>query len=391
MEGKKTNTTHNFRIITFNLLSPKVLSEESILKFYPTIKKKYLDFNSRVEKTKKLLQSWMKVNFIICVQEMSTQWYNILTEYFRENNYGFHAEVYSGGKMGVGIGFPLNHFDIIAMNSFTCGPYITSICNDIKQLSFVLNTQQKPETFMDDDYAKPETFMDDDYAKPETSITAQMITELEYASDSTNVLLSVLLCPKYLGNIVGQNVVISTFHMPCRYKYKYYICSHIHAINMHLLELTMRWNALYNNTVSIVLCGDFNITPKSPEYNLLVGLTYTANDLAKPDISRDNKTESAHFIAILSSAYQAIRKNLFDGMRFRSTHRTLHSKEPNYTNVMIQNDRTFVECIDYILINNQVDIRSCTVGLSVYDPVSSPCPNGLCPSDHLPLSASLML
>lgn len=390
---------HDIRVITFNLLSPEVLSEESIANFYPNIRKNYLDFAKRVEKTKKLMQSWMKVNFIICVQEMSTQWRDELSAFFKENNYGFCAEVYSGGKMGVGIGFPLQHYDLLDVDSFACGNFIKPIYKGIKQI-FTASTTSAAVTQIREqrsDESKEikstntqgESFDSAESKKtdpPEPTKIQTMLTELEYASDSKNVLVSVLLRAKHFGKPVGKNVVISTFHMPCRYKYKYFLCSHIHALKVHLSELTERWNSIYNNTISTVFCGDFNITPKNPEYKYLVGLDYTQYELRE-----DATSETAHFIVDLSEAYQQVGQDLFDGMQLRSTHKTLHTKEPDYTNVTVQKDRTFVECLDYILINNQVDIRSCTVGLSVQDPVSSPCPNGLCPSDHLPLSASLRI
>lgn len=394
MENKKANATkegsgkkelHDIRVITFNLLSPEVLSSESVTMFYPNIRKNYLDFANRAEKTKKLMLSWMKVNFIICVQEMSTQWKDTLSTFFEENGYGFCSEVYSGGKMGVGISFPLQHYDLLDVDTFTCGKFIKPIYKEIQKN----NSQQKQEDDSSQlsDNLKTTSLAASSPRSPRPSKTESMITELEYASDSKNVLISVLLSSKYYGKKINKNFVVSTFHMPCRYKYKYFLCSHIHALKVHLGDLTQKWNADHGDTISTILCGDFNITPKSPEYKYLVGLNYTSHELK----GFDDDTESSRFIVDMTDAYQQIGQNLFAGMQLRSTHKTLHTKEPEYTNVMVQKDNTFVECLDYILINDQVDIRSCTVGLSVKDPASAPCPNGLCPSDHLPLSASLRI
>jgi endonuclease/exonuclease/phosphatase family metal-dependent hydrolase len=219
-----------------------------------------------------------------------------------------------------------------------------------------------------------------------------MMTEMEYASDSKNALLSVLLCAKRHGNQVGKNFIISTYHMPCRYKYKIFLCSHIHALKVHLDELTTLWNTYYHNVVSTVFCGDFNITPKSPEYKYLVGIEYSKQEYPENGLcNSDNEHVTPYFINDLADAYQQVGQNLFAGMQFKSTHKTLHAKEPDYTNVSVKKDGTFVECLDYILINNHVDIRSCTVGLNVKDPIASSYPNGLCPSDHLPVSASLRI
>jgi len=346
------NTLHDIRVITFNLLSGDVVSKESIAQLYPKIQKKHMDFANRVEKTKKLMLSWMKVNFIICVQEMSREWQDQLAYFFAENGYGFYSEVYSDGKMGVGISFPLRHYDILDTDRFMCGTFIKPIYEGIKT--------------------------------DESKVSDPLALELEYGSESKNILISVLLSSKHFGKTIGKNLVVSTFHMPCRYKYKYFMCSHIHALKVHLSVLMTKWNNVHGNTVSAILCGDFNITPKSPEYKYLTGQEYSTDELRESD-------NSAHFITNLMELYQHVGQDLFAGMRFRSTHMTLHGKEPEYTNVMIQKDRSFVECLDYILINDQIDVRSCTVGLSVDDPIASPYPNGLCPSDHLPLSASLRI
>lgn len=385
---------HDIRIITFNLLSPDVLSEESIANYYSTIKRNYMDFTNRVDKTKKLMLSWMKVNFIICVQEMSTQWKTALEPFFQENGYGFQYDVYSGGKMGVGIGYPTQHYDLLETDMFKCGTFIKPIYRSIKQFAEktkTLQTQQTQQT--------QQELLDSDSSNDRSEIQAEadiktgtILQELEMASDSKNTLITLLLRAKYFGKPVGKNLLVSTYHMPCKYKHKYYICSHVHALKVHLDDLMSRWNNVHGQTLSAMMAGDFNITSRNPEYKFLAGLEYTDSELKGIVHGIDGAIlKSAKFIVDLDTVYRAIGQNLFSGMKLRSTHSTLHMKEPEYTNVSGQKDKWFVECLDYILINNLIDIRSCTVGLSVKDPTLSPCPNGLCPSDHLPLSASLRI
>src|SRR5579872_4964486 len=76
---------HDVRVITFNILSHNFVSDE----YYPKVEKRYINFKTRVEKVKKLLLSWMKVNFIICLQEISMQWYEEIGDLFVSNEYDF--------------------------------------------------------------------------------------------------------------------------------------------------------------------------------------------------------------------------------------------------------------------------------------------------------------
>ena len=189
--------------------------------------------------------------------------------------------------------------------------------------------------------------------------------ELKHASNSNNKLLSILLNCK--NEKTQQNIIISTYHMPCMFMKKYYISSHIHAIKQHL-DILYAFDGI---TQTIIFSGDLNITPCSPEYNLL--------------LNREAKE-----LKILAECYTNIGQNLYSGLQFTSAYKTKHNREPLYTNVSVQTNKQFIECIDYILTNN-IKIHSCLVGLISDDPVKRPYPNALCPSDHLPLSASLII
>ena len=325
---------HDIRVITFNLLSADILTEESYAKYFPTNKRKYMEFGYRLEKTKNLIKSWMKVNFIICFQEMSKRWREKLNIFFEGNNYKLVSEGYSGDRFGVGIAFPTNHYDLLHKNILECGSFIKPIYQSIKN----------------------------------------MMEDLEYASDSKNIMISLHLCAKYYGKPV-KNLIISTYHMPCRFDNKYYLYSHIHALKVHLNDLSLLWNTKAN-----VFCGDFNIIPNTIEYKLL-----TSESLS------DSEIKECTTLNNMSQAYDYIDYGLFKGMNFRSAYKTLYDSEPLYTNVMVQSDSNFLNCIDYILINNQVEVRSAKVGLTIPQPLEAPSPNGLCPSDHCPLSASLFI
>ena len=345
----ETDKPHDIRIITFNLLSPDVMTDKSMITYFPKIKEKYMEFEFRLERTKKLLLSWFRVNFIICLQEMSKQWRDRLKDFFEVNNYKIVSEGYSGDRFGVGIAYPIKHFDLIDINVDTCAKMIRPIHDGIKQYQA-------------------------EQAQAQEKQYADLLLELDHASKTENVFLTVLLRAKYYGKDTDKNILISTYHMPCRWTYINFTCAHIYALRNYMAELAKKWNEMYGKINAVIFAGDLNIKANCFEYNFL--LQISQNDyMIKPMIDICKK----------------IGIDLYDRIKFRSAYRVCNGDEPQYTNVMIQKDNTFIECIDYILISDNVDVRSSTTGLNVPDPKITPSPNGLCPSDHLPLSASLFI
>lgn len=343
---EKVDKPHDIRIITFNLLSPDVMTDKSMMTYFPKIKEKYMDFEYRLDRTKKLLSSWFRVNFIICLQEMSKQWRDRLEGFFEENDYKIISEGYSGDRFGVGIAYPIKHFDLLAVDLDNCGSIIKPIYNTI-----VDNKDEENEKQYSD-----------------------LVTELEHASRTDNVLLAILLRAKYYGKETDKNILITTYHMPCRWTYINFTCIHIYALKKYMTELAKKWTEMYKNVTAIIFAGDLNIKAECFEYNFLL----------------DNP-QNDYMIKYMKEQCKKLGIDLYDVIKLRSAHMVCNGEEPIYTNVMIQKGNKFIECIDYILINDIIDVRSSTTGLSVPDPTKAPSPNGLCPSDHLPLSASLII
>lgn len=346
---------HDIRVITFNLLSDKYVSP----RYFPTIKPKHLDFNTRINRTKHLIESWMKVNFIICLQEYSKGWSDALFDFFKSKCYEVVEVHYSDGKMGIAIAFPSKHYTMIES-------YSDSFSRDIQHIHDTFKVMCTRLDLFPFDVKLQDT----------------ICQELEQAASAPNPFLILTLSAKYYGKDVGKNLVIATYHMPCRFTMKYYIIAHIRAMKVRAGEALKRARARYPGDSSLVVVGDFNIIPSSPEYKLLACIDYTDDEL------KDQKyVEVANSIEL----YRGLGMNITDGVKFRSTYLTLNGAEPRYTNTSIKQDSSFVECIDYILLGDSIDIRSCQVGLTVEDPIANPSPNNLCPSDHLPLSASLYI
>ena len=302
------------RVITYNLLSEAYATQKQ----FPLSKSYYLEFDIRIFKTIKLIESWIKVNFLICLQELSRTWLEILEPFFKKNGYILFYDCYSLNTLGVGIAYPANHYSIIKSDVYKCGKYIEKLISTEEYISKQLSDATKKE----------------------------------------NTMLSLYLCPKYYGKDIGKRIMISNYHMPCKFMYEYFMVSHILAVKDRISYLQDLWKV-----EKVILVGDFNTTPDKRTYNLIKGNLYDDTFLQNNNIKELPKLESAFF--------------------------KCHNKEPAYTNVSLKDK--FINCIDYIFINEGIQVMSCITGLTVDNPQNVSYPNGLCPSDHVPLSASLFI
>lgn len=345
---------HDVRIITYNVLSVPYATE----KYFPRVWKNHLSFEYRKVKMLKLFTSWIKVNFIICLQEVSEEWDVVFTEFFAKTGYVYKSALYRNGELGVAVVFPSNHFTLLDENVHVCGELIQDRYETIqRKLKDDENDENKLSKF----------------------VNPSILTELSNASESKNAMLTLLLSAKYHGKSVNKNIIVSTYHMPCRYAHRYFMAAHIYAFKHTLKKLMSEWNEKYGNVKSTIIGGDYNIIPSGPDYKLLVGLDYTEQELNK----------FAAFVTNIKKIFKAIGTDFDDQLQVRSAYLAYHGTEPTYTNVCIQPGKQFVDCLDYILINDAIEIRSAQVGLATEDPIKIPYPNGLSPSDHLPVSASL--
>jgi mRNA deadenylase 3'-5' endonuclease subunit Ccr4 len=346
--------THTFRIITFNLLTPVFATPE----YYPFTPVRHLNSAYRLDRAKKLIEKWTKANFIICLQEVSISWDSELKKLFDTLRYTYISKLYAGGKLGIAIGFPMAHFVMVEYDIFRCGNTIRNVCESIDKIGL---------------------------SKTITNID-QIEAELKNASESDNTALTMRLKCLYMGQYTGHHLMVSTYHMPCRYTKKYIMATHIHSLKSRVAFLRSKW-ADNKCLDPFIIAGDFNITPKSSEYKYMIGDVYTKDELTESN----SQNESLQFYSDLCQIYESIGIDFANTLQTSSAHYKKNNLEPAYTNVALQKDRKFINTIDYILISPEIDVMSCLVGLvCLTNPIAS-YPNIWCSSDHLPLSASLTI
>jgi mRNA deadenylase 3'-5' endonuclease subunit Ccr4 len=201
-----------------------------------------------------------------------------------------------------------------------------------------------------------------------------IVQQISSAASMETPLLTLVLNPLRGSVRTNKQLIVSTYHMPCKFMESYLMLAHIHAVRNRLKELyDLRQKEHPSYTTSVILAGDFNTVPTSQEYRLLSGQCCTE--------------EESSVISEMIESYKKIDMDLTTGITNRSTFKSHVGKEPEYTNI----GPSFIDTIDYIFVSDCVNVLSSLVGLKRDNPGKTSYPNGTCPSDHLPLSASLII
>jgi endonuclease/exonuclease/phosphatase family metal-dependent hydrolase len=208
----------------------------------------------------------------------------------------------------------------------------------------------------------------------------------------------------------GDEFCVATYHMPCEFRKGAVMTIHAAAIARLALRLSRKPDSVMqlppllrptgddvgaseeNQVFPYILCGDFNIKPTSPQYQLLT----SGNFGTAPSDWKGEFDESWEDHIPETPPYDvgyAFESNL--GGPLVSAYRACMGAEPDFTNNVINTrggkpEETFIETIDYIFCSKNVEI----VGVqelphrnAVAD--KGPLPWASEPSDHLPVCATI--
>jgi endonuclease/exonuclease/phosphatase family metal-dependent hydrolase len=201
----------------------------------------------------------------------------------------------------------------------------------------------------------------------------------------------------------GDQFCVSTYHMPCEFRRGSVMTIHAAAVARLARRLSQharggggaRECCPQQETVyPYVLCGDFNIKPNSPQYQLL-----TTGDMTEP--SRGWKGEFAeswhdHIPSTPEYDVNYTFESHLDAPLVSAYHQ-FTGAEPDFTNNVISTregklEEVFIETIDYIFCSKEVKIVNVEALPHRKDVAhKGPLPWDTEPSDHLPLVATLMV
>lgn len=355
------------RIITFNCLSPYYTSNE----YFPNCNPKHLSKNYRIKKLIERLSGWVKSEseYIICLQEVCGEWSQIILEYFKNNEYIFYYVNYSDNKMGVGIAFPHKHYKLINKDLFTPSE---SAKNKVEKVYEYCLANSSENVNLESSAANDT--IDDNSIDVIDNYNIEDLTTIcgEYyeGGNSDNVQLTLILGIKTnkktkISNM--QKLIVSTYHSPCKYDNNPQMILNIRESMGHLWNISLQYKTPY-----IIYCGDFNVVKNSNIYFDLLNTIY-------------NYT---YDMMIYTDFYRVLEEDLSSFPKFVSSHYMCNGYEPEFTNIHVNETSNFKDTLDYILVTSDIELKSSRVGLI---PENDITPNAICPSDHLPLSATFAL
>ncbi len=323
-----------FRVVSYNVLSSSLCSSEDFVHCGPAD----CDSNRRYERVFAKVDREMGRRAVICLQEVSHEWYGRLCAHFARRDYFVVSSNYSSkftGFMGVLVAAPRECYLVdtfvqcVATTKKTKPPPTrVSVCESGRRRLYELV-----------------------YGPGE-------MDSWKYAMTRSNAVVGVVL------RINGNHAVVATYHMPCAFNDPPVMTAHAALVAQYVQSKGMPY----------VLAGDFNFKPNSPYYSM-----YTRGVLMDKVEDMTEKTYGkASFV------------EHFPGDTWTPSCKRMKSAyaeqggEPPYTNHAKKKDGAFTGCLDYLFYDGltcvSVDKLPDAPGCASY-------PSSTEPSDHLMVAA----
>jgi mRNA deadenylase 3'-5' endonuclease subunit Ccr4 len=338
------------KVITYNLLSPKLCNLSSFLN-YPIPED--LDPITRQTHTISLLESFFahSPQPIICLQEISPDWKGTLELLFAKQDYSFFNISY--GILGVGIAIPNQSITVTNVEYIHIGELIkTNTSRKIWQIEEEYRETERNRKIREESlsFMQKVSLIVKDY----TALIPEYIRVIEEtikeAKWKKNYAIRLTLKLKHTIE-EDKEFIVYNYHMPCTFKTPIIQFLHLSVFKRIILK---------HHMIPTIFAGDFNITPSSDEYNFFTGTPIP-----------ESKT-----VYLPKEDQEDISYQSFKMTTNQITQFTCHS-ETKFGGY-------FKDTLDYIFVSNA---RITTYGKLLE--TSDKMPNSVCPSDHLPIYASI--
>ena len=344
----KMSSSSFVKIITYNLLSPKLCNPSDFLN-YPIPED--LDATTRKERTISLLESFMKFynSAIICLQEISPDWKGTLELLFMKHNYSFFNICY--GILGIGIAVPNKSIMVTNVEYIHIGELIKTNTpiriyhteEEYRVAERELKMREEQLSFMEkfNLIVKEYTTFIPEY----TDIIEKTIQEAKWKKNYT-IRLTLKLKPD------EKEFIVYNYHMPCTFKTPIIQFLHLSVFKRLILQ---------HHMIPTIFAGDFNITPSSDEYKFFTGT------------------------AVPESKTIYLPKEDQEDISYQSFKMTTTSQTMSFTcHSETKFGGYFKDTLDYIFVSN-ANITDSNSLLQTNEKM----PNSVCPSDHQPIYASI--
>jgi len=340
--GEEKINHDSIRISTFNVLSSHLSSPT----WFTACRLEDLDPETRYVRMLGWLEDEIKLQTIICLQEISQDWVGKLHVYFSQRGYKFIHSTYGsfmGGYMGNGIAWDDTHTTLV-------DAHLSTLSDDWTQCK---------ET---DTYEKMRQRFNEMVGAVNSCVSEEISLYFQNDPDYNwqikrrkNTMISLKF------RKATKTFWVATYHMPCAFTMP-------EVMNVYASLSAQKIQALAG-TDPCVLAGDFNLKPKEPGYYLI------------------REGGIGHYQLPPLSSHWSPKLNY----PMRSAYKEFHGTEPDFTNWSVVKDGLpFIDTLDYIFLSREWDIVS-VPALPTRFEVCGPLPNASNPSDHLPLSVVLTL
>ena len=344
---KIMSSSSQVKVITYNLLSPKLCNESDFLNYSNP---EDLDPTTRKTRTITLLESFFahSPQPIICLQEISPDWKGTLELLFMKNNYSFFNISY--GILGVGIAIPNETITVTNVEYIHIGELIkTNTSRKIWQIEEEYREAERNRKIREESLS----FLQ------KVSLIVKDMTALipEYIRVIEETIKEARWKRNYAIRITLESsekrFIIYNYHMPCTFKKPIIQFLHLSVFKRLILQ---------HHMIPTILAGDFNITPSSDEYNFFIGEPVPESKTVY--LPKEDQEDIS---------YQSFK---MDTATSQTTPFTCHShtKFGGY----------FKDTLDYIFVSN--------ANITISKPLlhtDEKMPNSICPSDHLPIYADI--
>jgi 2',5'-phosphodiesterase len=327
------------QIISYNILSHHLTEAER----YPKSSPEDLNPSIRLTRIKKKLNSEIQKNSILCLQEVPLDWAGDFHKFFISHNYYFvigHYGKTKNGYMGIGIAVPLEIYNVDLVKIERLADSVG--WKPISKINLFLRA----------------------IAKRTFSLIGKSRDSLDHPGIFAKKRMNQFVFLDLENKKSSHKFSIATYHMPMAFFLP-------QVMSIHIAMYINRTQELANGK-PLILTGDFNLSPKSPQYNWISKGIQDTNHVAYPMNLIKNGTENFNF-------------------PMRSAYSTVMGKEPDWTNYGQNGQKKpFIDTLDYIWISNEWKVTS-VIPLPHLAEIQSPLPNEQEPSDHLMIGADLEL
>eukprot|EP00049_Salpingoeca_infusionum_P018673 m.358275 g.358275 ORF g.358275 m.358275 type:complete len:368 (-) comp18100_c0_seq1:169-1272(-) len=363
-----TATTLN--VVSYNVLASGLADPKTHYK----CTKEHLSAAVRYSKIEAKLQTHIDANAVICLQEVGLDWVGQLTTMFEKNNYTCQFANYGtmwSNCMGVGIAFPREKYSLVSCN--------IDVVAKLKKWPSPPRQSQPQQGLVASAAAWLMSWL------PSGETSAKKAKEDDpYAWRRARTKWNRMVHLTLEDRASKQQVCVATYHMPCMFREPAAMVVHAGLLAQQFLKL--------NGSNPGVLCGDFNIKPRTRVYELLTTGSYN------PEITSGDPEGDKQPTYLVD--FDSWRADFSPGLK--SAYATALGKEPDFTNfgqAWISYDNSpppedhepFIDTLDFLFFTGESMRVDTVVPLPSRDEVAGPFPNAEEPSDHILIGATFTL